>query len=115
MKIDKEKFRLIFPNLAKELEEGKSFKIDSVRSERESEEHPTTTDLRGYDPDVIDFIRRCSKEEEAKEIIEYMQKRGEISNAYSEKLLKQLFVKGLESFGSRKGDGYYFTKLESKK
>ena len=114
MKIDKEKFRLLFPNLARELEEGKSFKIDSVRSEQESGEHHNTIDLKGYDPDVIDFIRRCSKEEEAIEIIKYMQNRGEISNAYSEKLLKQLFEKGLESFGSKKGDGYYFTKLGSK-
>ncbi len=115
MEIDKEKFRLLFPNLAREMEERASLKINSIRSETEVGDSAATTDARGYTPDVIDFLRRCSKEEEAVEIIEYLQRRGEISKAYSEKLLKQLFEKGLKSFGPKKEDGYYFRRFGAKR
>jgi hypothetical protein len=58
-------------------------------------------------PDVIDFIRRCDTEEQAEEIIAYMEKRGEIEKQYAERLRKQLKDKGVRSFGLKKEENYY--------
>jgi hypothetical protein len=58
-------------------------------------------------PDVIDFIRRCDTEEQAEEIIAYMEKRGEIEKQYAERLRKQLKDKGVRSFGPKKEENYY--------
>jgi hypothetical protein len=61
----------------------------------------------GYTPDVIDFIRRCDKAEDAEDIIFYLEKRREISSGYANKLRKQLKTKGVRSFGPKKEDDYY--------
>jgi hypothetical protein len=58
-------------------------------------------------PDVIDFIRRCDTEEQAEEIIGYMEKRGEIEKQYARKLREQLKDKGVRSFGPKKEEDYY--------
>lgn len=107
MEFDRERFRKMFPNLYRELEEGvSSIRIDSVRLDSEAGER--VADLRGYSPDVIDFIRRAETEEQALEVIDYCERRGEISSEYAEQLRKQLRERGLESFGSHKEEGYYF-------
>jgi len=102
--IDKETFKKLFPHLAKELEEGNGtyrFEVERVKSR----------DLwRGYEPNVIDFIRRANTVEEAMEVIDFLEKRGEISKEYAEKLRKQLLEKGLASFGPHKEPGYYLKK-----
>jgi len=109
MDIDKESFRRMFPNLYREMENrDHTIKIDSVRSDAGVGEQETVKNLRGFMPNVIDFIRRCDKSEEAEEIILYMKSRGEINEEYAEELLKQLKEKGLRSFGQKKEDGYYF-------
>ena len=61
----------------------------------------------GYTPGVIDFICRCSTEEEALEIIEYMLSKGDISEKQANELKKQLQEKGLEFFGEHRAPGYY--------
>ncbi len=71
--------------------------------------------LRGFDPGVVDFIRRAKTDEEAIEIIEYMRKRGEISDEKAKMVLDQLKNEGLRSFGSYKQDGYYFHYAQEKK
>jgi len=58
-------------------------------------------------PDVIDFIRRCDNEEQAVEIIDFMEKRKEINSTYAQRLKRQLREKGVRSFGSKKKDDYY--------
>jgi len=63
--------------------------------------------FRGYNPDVIDFLRRCDNEKQAYEIIDYLEKRKEISAEYASQLRKQLRERGVRSFGSKKEDGYY--------
>jgi len=62
----------------------------------------------GYNPDVIDFIRRCETKEQAIEILTFLQTKGDISSEDSNKLLKQLEAEGLRSFGSKKEQGFYF-------
>jgi len=108
VEIGKKRFRKMFPHLADELEGGESkVAATSVRSEGDAAEKATPARLDSYDPDVIDFIRRCDTEEEAKEIIQYLEKRSEISQEYAKKLLKQLRQKGVRSFGPKKEDDYY--------
>jgi len=108
MEIDKEQFKKMFPNLAKEMDDGSSrITITSVRSDIESGEKIASKSFRGYNPDVIDFLRRCDNEEQANEIIDYLEKRKEISEKYASQLRRQLKEKGVRSFGSKKEEGYY--------
>jgi hypothetical protein len=113
VEIGKEQFKKTFSHLAKEMENDNEnsdehrIQINSVRSNIETEEkisgkHGT------YMPDAIDFIRRCDNEKQAKEIIDYLEKRREIPPEYARKLRKQLREKGVRSFGTKKEEGYYF-------
>lgn len=108
MEFDKEAFRKMFPNLAKELESGRSrATISSVRTDVRVAEDASSNMFVSYTPDVVDFIRRCDTEEQAEEIITYMERRGEISREYAERLRKQLKDKGVRSFGPKKESNYY--------
>jgi hypothetical protein len=108
MDVKKEKFQKMFPNLAQEMDSGNcKTKISSVRSDATTGEKAAAKRFAGYTPDVIDFLRRCDKVEQAEEIICYMEKKGEISSKYAAKLRKQLKTKGIRSFGSKKEDDYY--------
>ncbi|HYA77137.1 MAG TPA: DUF2095 family protein, partial [Verrucomicrobiae bacterium] len=68
----------------------------------------TPDKLRHFNPCVLDFIRRCETELQAEEIIAYLQKKGEITQEYAEKLRCQLKREGVRSFGSKKEEYYYF-------
>lgn len=108
MEIDWEEFRKRFPHLAMELDgEGSKVPITSFRSDSEAAERAISKKFEGYTPDVIDFIRRCDTEEQAGEIIEYLERRREINHEYAVRLRKQLKEKGVRSFGSKKEDDYY--------
>jgi len=109
MEIDRKVFKKMFPNLAKEMEEKRQHvKISSVRSDVATAEKASSDRFANYMPDVVDFIRRCDTEKEAEEIIDYLEKRKEISPDYARRLRRQLREKGVRSFGSKKEDGYYF-------
>lgn len=99
VRMDIEEFKKKFPHLAKEILEGKKGQKLKLKIYYDP--------WRGFQPGVIDFIRRARSVEEALEVINYMEKRGEISHDEAEALRKQLKEKGLESFGPRKYDGYY--------
>lgn len=108
VEFDKKTFKKTFPNLAKELESSEhKVSINSVRSNISAGENAASEKFVHYMPDVIDFIRRCDTEAQAKEIIDYMEKRGEIEKTYAEKLRKQLKEKGVRSFGPKKEENYY--------
>jgi len=111
MDLTVDEFRKRFPNLAKNLEQNRMrVRIDSVRSETKDDRCSET--LSGYVPDVVDFLRRCDKAEEAREIIDFLEKRDEISHEYAVKLHAQLRERGLRSFGPKKEHGYYFRQGE---
>ncbi|MBS7637515.1 DUF2095 family protein [Candidatus Bathyarchaeota archaeon] len=98
--MEKEFFRRLFPHLAEEIDKGASkMVISGLRKEGR---------WAGYDPDVVDFIRRCDTEAQAEEIIDYMERRMEITHERAEELRAQLRDKGLRSFGEKKEPGYYF-------
>ena len=102
-----EEFRKKFPNLARELEQNLMYvNIDSVRTEVKDNDEPKK--LIGYMPDVVDFLRRCKDDEEAEKIIDFLEKRGEISGETAVRLRVHLREKGLRSFGSKKEHGHYF-------
>jgi hypothetical protein len=106
---DKKSFRKMFPNLSEELEDGEStVPIDAVRTDSEAAEKSMPDKFCNYDPNVVDFIRRCDTKEQAKTIIMYLEKRGEVSKEYARALRQQLKREGVRSFGSKKEDGYYF-------
>jgi len=115
VEFDRETFKKLFPNLAKEMELGENkVSINSIRTDMEEGEKTASGKRRNcvdpfanYNPDVIDFLRRCDTEEQAEEIIAYMEKRGEISSEYAAQLRKQLKEKGVRSFGPKKEENYY--------
>lgn len=108
MGLDKEALKKMFPNLARELGESENrIGINSVRTDTSTGEEAVSRDFAHYDPDAIDFIRRCETEKQAEEIIDYMEKKGEIEKQYTTGLRKQLREKGVRSFGSKKETDYY--------
>ena len=105
--MEKEKFRELFPHLADELENGKSvadLEDDTIRQKRSLNANRR---WEGYDPDIIDFIRRCETPEQAAKIINYMSDEGEVSSEMAEKLRRQLKEEGVRSFGALKEKGHY--------
>lgn len=107
--LDKKSFEKMFPNLAKELgSDENKVSVNCVRTNGETGERRVTRErFVHYEPDVIDFIRRCDTPEQAEEIIAYMEKRGEIDKQYGKRLRKQLEEKGVRSFGAKKEMDYY--------
>jgi len=108
VELDKETLKKMFPNLAKELESNRNIvAVNSVRTDDKTAEKAYSQRFVNYTPDIIDFIRRCETEQQAREIITYLEKRGEVERQYAEKLRKQLREKGVRSFGPKKEDDYY--------
>jgi hypothetical protein len=127
MAIDKKSLKKMFPNLYKELETGEvKIPINAVRKnpleaeaamgeeceECTEEEFTSCTEtpdkLRHFNPQAVDFIRRCDTEAQAEEIIAYLQKKGEITKEYAQELRCQLKRDGVRSFGPKKEENYYF-------
>ena len=109
METNKKSFKKMFPNLSEELEGGDGkVPIDAVRADPDAVEETLPDRFRNYDPTVVDFIRRCDTEDQAEEIIAFMEKRGELTKDYAVKLRKQLKQKGVRSFGSKKEENHYF-------
>jgi hypothetical protein len=109
---DAKEFRERFPHLAKELETKRSpVHIEGVRWEETERTQqvgvPGQPRFAGYSPDIIDFLRRCTTEKEALEIINYLEKRQEIDSKHAAALRRQLQEQGLRSFGSKKKWGHY--------
>jgi hypothetical protein len=101
--MESEEFKKKYPKLAKEMESGNGksdlrFEVENPKPKRK---------FAGYEPSIIDFIRRCTNETQALEIIEYMRSREEITVSDAEKLCRQLEEEGLGSFGQKKSLGYY--------
>jgi len=101
--MEKKEFKKKFPKLAAEMESGEG----RADIEFQVEKPKPTRKFAGFDPDVIDFIRRCTTEDQAYEIIEYLEKRGEVTKEAADELCKQLRQEGLRSFGRKKEHGFY--------
>jgi hypothetical protein len=126
MTIDNRSLKKMFPHLYRELEEDSENKvsIDAVRDSPEAAEiaaeikdvneeeflEPTkpVDKLRHFNPSAIDFIRRCDTNEQAQEIISYLQKRGELTPEQAQELECALKQQGVRGFGPKKEENYYF-------
>jgi hypothetical protein len=109
MAVEKEKFRRLFPHLAKELSSGSPTRVDTVLNQDESRVKNTNL-FQGYTPTAVDYLRRCEDEAQAEQTISYLERKKEVSAEYAELLRKQLREKGLRSFGAKKEDDYYLMK-----
>ncbi len=106
----------MFPHLSKELEgEESKVTIESVRANPEEAEKDLTEvetvsadQFRHFNPDVVDFLRRCDTDAQAEEIISYMEKRSELTKERAAELRKQLKKHGVRCFGPKKEENYYF-------
>lgn len=120
----------MFPHLYEELELGEvKVPISGVRknaNEAEGEvseecscdeyieetDVPATAEtpdkLRHFNPQAVDFIRRCDTEAQVEEIITYLEKKGEITSEFASQLRCQLKKDGVRSFGPKKEENYYF-------
>jgi hypothetical protein len=125
---ERKDLKKMFPHLMRELETGENkIRIESVDDNPEAAE--TAKDLpeeameefeieeeivtepdkfQHYNPDVVDFLRRCDTNAQAHEIIVYLQKRGELSKEKACELKAQLDREGVRSFGPKKENDYYF-------
>jgi len=101
--MEKKQFKKLYPHLVEEMEEGTSLADVSFDN---SEEQPERK-FQGYEPGPVDFLRRCSTKEQATEIIDYLEKRGEISKQEANELRDQLKKQGLKAFGKKKQIGFY--------
>jgi hypothetical protein len=112
MEIDNGTFKKVFPHLTEEMEAKESKEaINSTNLGSLTGERVSTKRFDDYNPDVIDFICRCDNEDQAQEIINYIEKRGEIDQEYAQKLRTQLKKKGVRSFGAKREEGYYLREL----
>ncbi|MCL2134980.1 MAG: DUF2095 domain-containing protein [Candidatus Bathyarchaeota archaeon] len=126
MAVDKSSLKKMFPNLYRELEEDSENKvsIDAVCDNPEEAEKiveikdvcekeflkpiKPVDKLHNFNPSAIDFIRRCDTDEQAQEIILYLQKRGELTQKQAHELKCKLKQHGVRGFGSKKEENYYF-------
>jgi len=80
--------------------------------ETEAQEGKTeVVESHGYDPSVLDFLARCDTEKQAQEIIDYLEKRGEITGDQAAALRNRLKTKGVRSFGEKRKAGHYYKKF----
>ena len=114
MEIYKEIFKKKYPKIIEEIEQNSNkIKISSIENIEElPKNNKNKENLRGYDPTIIDFIRRCTTSEEADSIINYLEKKGEITKKYAKSIRDQIKDKGIRSFGLKKKENYYFEKSE---
>ncbi|ADV65618.1 DUF2095 family protein [Desulfurococcus mucosus] len=96
-------FRKKYPHLAREILDG-----EGGQSIELTVDMGYSDPWSGYVPTVIDYIRRCKSVSEALEVIDYLVKHEELSTRDAEELRTLLREKGLEFFGGRKQDDYYY-------
>ena len=120
---DKNELKENFPYLVKEISKNqKSVKIDSVRMEIENTNDQNSQTSDNFSPDelinpkAIDFIRRCTKTEEALEILNFLLKRKELTCSDYISLKNQILQEnGLRNLvnkhGGFKRPGYYERKF----
>jgi hypothetical protein len=138
MALEKKDMKKMFPHLFEELEGGEvKVPINAIRknaAEAEAEvgaidydadecscsechapeAHETLTEakmpdkLRHFNPQAVDFLRRCDTQAQAEEIIVYLEKKGEITKEYAGELRAQMKKEGVRCFGPKKEENHYF-------
>ncbi|MCD6487987.1 MAG: DUF2095 family protein [Desulfurococcales archaeon] len=102
MRISIDEFKKKFPHLSREILEEEGIQVVFERKPRDP--------WRRYLPGPIDYIRRSRSIEEALEVIDYLEKHGEITPEEAKKYREKLKNDGLKAFGPRKEGNYYYKK-----
>jgi hypothetical protein len=124
---DKGELKKFYPHLMDEISDQKKIvNIDSVKMEIEQEieedevvqNNQIPTEL--INPGTIDFIRRCTNDNEAFEILDYLLNRNEITSeeytTYKNQIQREGGLKKLiDKCGGPKKPGYYYEKYYKKK
>lgn len=107
--MERERFKKLFPHLADEIDSERSkAQLNDYYSENDDSNRGEKRKWAGYDPDVIDFIRRCVTIKQAIEVIDYLERREEINTEQAVEIRRQLAKEGLRSFGTKKGKDFYY-------
>ena len=104
-----------FPNLHAEMTDEKmQVSIDDVEGDDFSDETEkgleSADPFSNFEPSTLDFIRRAKTDKEAKEIVSFALKQGNVTEEEAEKLLDKLSKKGVRSFGPIRPSDHYFRK-----
>lgn len=102
---EREYLRKTFPKMMEEMEESDKFQVDAIRTDSEEAKKATEKNLADSRT-AVDFIRLCNRDKEALEIIDFLEKQSRISPEYAKRLRRQLTVRGLRSFGSKREPGF---------
>lgn len=97
--IDLEELRKRYPNIYRELTSGRAIRLSF------------SDPLRGFQPGAVDFIRRADTKEQALEVIDYLERVGEIPKDYADELREIISKHGPRFFGEKKEDGYYLKRF----
>ena len=118
---DKDELKGKFPHLITEIAgKKKSVKIDSIENNTDltqlKVEKPYPDEL--INPNAIDFLRRCTNNNEALSILDYLLKQEEISekdyNSFKNQILKgEGLKKFIDKHGGFKSQGYYEKKYRN--
>ncbi len=109
---DREEIKKNLPHLFNELKKSnQKIRINGITDSNEIIERSDEI----FNPGVEDFIRRCSSQEEAYDILDYLLKREKISEKEYNTLKKRVKNEGIESFGEKKTWGYYERKYRARK
>jgi hypothetical protein len=65
-------------------------------------------DPSGYEPNVFDFLARCDNNKQAIEIVDYLEKRGELPKGEAEDLRNRISEHGVRSLTKKRAPGHYF-------
>lgn len=115
--LTRDEFRKRYPNLSREMDDSQVEDVKAQMEEEPEEEHgkekkaQATIDSHGYDPTVYDFLARCDTDKQALEIIDYLERRGEITKEQAISLRKTLNQKGVRFFGEKRNPGHYYKKF----
>ncbi|MHA1642703.1 MAG: DUF2095 family protein [Promethearchaeota archaeon] len=125
---DEKELEEFYPHLMKEIKnKEKMIKIEGVVSNLQKNMNGNTTIKRNFyeenlsNPGVIDFIRRCSNNKEAVEILDFLLKRNEITKDFYDELYfritqeKDGLKRLINECGGFKKPGYYEKKFYKKK
>ena len=124
---DQSDLKAQFPQLMHELSiKKKSFKIEGVEYNLEEEqaeikEHPNEPHCEDFNnPKAIDFLRRCTKTEDALKILDFLLERKELNPLDYHRIKNRLKEDGglkefLLEYGGLKAPGYYERKFPRKK
>ncbi len=99
--MEEEYFRKKFPKLFEEIKSNQAvYQVGGIRwSDLVRDEL--------INPDVFSFLRRCDTDEQGLEIIDYLERRGELEKRIADDLRQQIKANGIRSLGPKKEWGYY--------